>query len=215
MHISKSLLLGLGLAGFIMESVVIQPALAADKVSLFKVITAKDEIVIGIADDELAQLDGKNAGGIAKMLVAKGSMSVWQYTAHKSASGDLEQAPLHRIGLHRHRLASRRTLCDAAEGAADRRDEKISDNSPFDGARTRGPGYALLRAAGRFWGRRPRFGESAMSLGTILIIIVIIFLLGGFSGRFGGYGYGMGHSGMGLGGVILVVLLVLILLGKL
>jgi hypothetical protein len=62
--------------------------------------------------------------------------------------------------------------------------------------------------------RRPA-EENAMSLGTILIIIVIIFLLGGFSGRFGGYGYGMGHSGMGLGGVILVVLLVLLLLGKL
>jgi Protein of unknown function (DUF3309) len=58
-------------------------------------------------------------------------------------------------------------------------------------------------------------GESAMSLGTIFIIIVIIYLLGGFSGRFGGYGYGMGHSGMGIGGVILVVLLVLLLLGKL
>jgi hypothetical protein len=58
-------------------------------------------------------------------------------------------------------------------------------------------------------------GENAMSLGTILIIIVIIYLLGGFSGRFGGYGYGMGHSGMGLGGVILVVLIVLLLLGKL
>jgi hypothetical protein len=58
-------------------------------------------------------------------------------------------------------------------------------------------------------------GESAMSLGMILIIIVIIYLLGGFSGRFGGYGYGMGHSGMGLGGVILVILVVLLLLGKL
>jgi hypothetical protein len=58
-------------------------------------------------------------------------------------------------------------------------------------------------------------GESAMSLGTILIIILIIFLLGGFSGRFGGYGYGYGHSGMGLGGVILIVLLILLLLGKL
>jgi Protein of unknown function (DUF3309) len=54
-----------------------------------------------------------------------------------------------------------------------------------------------------------------MSLGLILVIILIIFLLGGFSGRFGGYGYGMGHSGMGLGGLILVVLLVLLLLGKL
>jgi hypothetical protein len=60
-----------------------------------------------------------------------------------------------------------------------------------------------------------RLGEDAMSLGTILIIILIIFLLGGFSGRFGGYGYGMGHSGMGLGGVVLIVLIVLLLLGKL
>jgi Protein of unknown function (DUF3309) len=54
-----------------------------------------------------------------------------------------------------------------------------------------------------------------MSLGTILIILVIIYLLGGWSGRIGGYGYGYGHSGMGLGGVVLVVLIVLLLLGKL
>jgi len=54
-----------------------------------------------------------------------------------------------------------------------------------------------------------------MSLGTILIILVILYLLGGWSGRLGGYGYGYGHSGMGLGGVVLVVLLVLLLLGKL
>ena len=99
MHISRNLLLGLGFATLIMESVVIQPALAADKVSLFKVITQKDEIVIGMSDDELAQVDGKNAGGIAKMLAAKGSMSVWQYAVRKSASGDLEQAPLHKVGL--------------------------------------------------------------------------------------------------------------------
>ena len=45
------------------------------------------------------------------MLVAKGSMSVWQYAVHKSATGDLEQAPLHKIGL----IAtdrSRRALCE-------------------------------------------------------------------------------------------------------
>ncbi|QAU45174.1 DUF3309 family protein [Bradyrhizobium guangzhouense] len=57
--------------------------------------------------------------------------------------------------------------------------------------------------------------EDTMTLGTILIILVIIYLLGGWSGRIGGYGYGMGHSGMGIGGVVLVVLLVLLLLGKL
>jgi hypothetical protein len=33
------------------------------------------------------------------MLVTKGSMSVWQYTVHKSAAGDLEQAPLRKVGL--------------------------------------------------------------------------------------------------------------------
>ena len=99
MRISKRLLLGLGLAGLIMESVVIKPAFAADNVSLFKVVTSKDEIVIGLTDDELAQVDGRNAGGIAKMLVAKGSMSVWQYAVHKSATGDLEQAPLRKVGL--------------------------------------------------------------------------------------------------------------------
>jgi Protein of unknown function (DUF3309) len=76
----------------------------------------------------------------------------------------------------------------------------------------------MLFSSGRGSGFHPPaalFGESAMSLGLILIILVIIYLLGGFSGRFGGYGYGMGHSGMGIGGVILVILLVLLLLGKL
>jgi hypothetical protein len=56
--------------------------------------------------------------------------------------------------------------------------------------------------------------RTAMTLGTILIIIVLLYLLGGWSGRLGGYGYGLGHSGMGLGGVVLVVLLILLLLGK-
>jgi hypothetical protein len=99
MQISKRALLGAGAAAFIVGSLVVQPAFAADKVSLFKIVTMKDEIVIGIPDDELAQIDGKDAGGIAKMLVAKGSMSVWQYAVRKASSGDLEQAPLRKIGL--------------------------------------------------------------------------------------------------------------------
>jgi Protein of unknown function (DUF3309) len=37
-----------------------------------------------------------------------------------------------------------------------------------------------------------------MSLGLILFIVVIVLLLGGFSGRFGGYGYGFGHGGVGV-----------------
>jgi hypothetical protein len=58
-------------------------------------------------------------------------------------------------------------------------------------------------------------GYAAMSLGTILVIILIIFLLGGFSGRFGGYGYGFGHGGVGVIGIILIILIVLLLTGRL
>lgn len=36
-----------------------------------------------------------------------------------------------------------------------------------------------------------------MPLSTILIVLLVIMLLGGFSGRFGGYGYGFGHGGVG------------------
>ena len=53
-----------------------------------------------------------------------------------------------------------------------------------------------------------------MSLGLILAIVLIIFLLGGFSGRFGGYGYGYGHGGIGIIGVILIIIVVLMLLGR-
>ena len=53
-----------------------------------------------------------------------------------------------------------------------------------------------------------------MSVGTILLILLVIFLLGGFSGRFGGYGYGYGHGGVGVIGVILIVVLVLVLTGR-
>ncbi len=51
-----------------------------------------------------------------------------------------------------------------------------------------------------------------MSIGTILIIILIIYLLGGFSGRFGGYGYG--HSGIGVGGILLIIVIALFLIGR-
>jgi Na+/melibiose symporter-like transporter len=58
-------------------------------------------------------------------------------------------------------------------------------------------------------------GDKIMSLGLILVIILIIFLLGGFSGRFGGYGYGYGHGGIGVIGIILIILVVLLLMGRL
>jgi hypothetical protein len=54
-----------------------------------------------------------------------------------------------------------------------------------------------------------------MSLGTILLIILAIALLGGFSGLGGGPFYGTGYYGGGGLGLILLVVLVLVLLGRL
>ncbi|HKX65276.1 MAG TPA: DUF3309 family protein [Rhizomicrobium sp.] len=53
-----------------------------------------------------------------------------------------------------------------------------------------------------------------MSLGTILLVILVIALLGGFSGIGGGRFYGTGYYGGGGLGLVLIVVLILVVLGK-
>ncbi len=53
-----------------------------------------------------------------------------------------------------------------------------------------------------------------MTLGTILVVVLILFLIGGFSGRMGGYGYGYGHAGVSTLGIILLIVVVLMALGR-
>jgi hypothetical protein len=70
-------------------------------------------------------------------------------------------------------------------------------------------------------GRRERDGnrshqESAfMSIGTIILIILVIALLGGFSGIGGGPFYGTGYYGGGGLGLVIIILLILLLMGRL
>jgi hypothetical protein len=70
--------------------------------SLFKIISVKDEIVIGLSPEELSAMGGDDAGAVAKALASKGTLSVWQYATRKAANGDLEQAPRAKIGLIAH-----------------------------------------------------------------------------------------------------------------
>jgi hypothetical protein len=74
---------------------------------------------------------------------------------------------------------------------------------------------ATLRDARRAQRLGPGAKEQVVSIGLILLILLVIFLLGGFSGRFGGYGYGYGHGGIGVIGVIVIVVVVLLLTGRL
>jgi hypothetical protein len=54
-----------------------------------------------------------------------------------------------------------------------------------------------------------------MGLGTILLIILVIVLIGGFAGIGGSPFYGTGYYGGGGLGVVLVIVLILVLLGRL
>jgi hypothetical protein len=54
-----------------------------------------------------------------------------------------------------------------------------------------------------------------MSIGTLLLIILVIALLGGFTGIGGGPFYGTGYYGGGGLGTVLIIVLILVLLGKL
>jgi hypothetical protein len=53
-----------------------------------------------------------------------------------------------------------------------------------------------------------------MRAGTIILIILVIALLGGFSGIGGGPFYGTGYYGGGGLGLVLVIVLILVLLGR-
>jgi hypothetical protein len=87
-------------AAALTQGALIQSAWAQEKaMNLFKIVTVKDEIVIGLTPDELGKLGGQDAGAVAKALVSKGEMTVWQYAVRQNATGDLEQAPLRQVGL--------------------------------------------------------------------------------------------------------------------
>jgi len=74
--------------------------------------------------------------------------------------------------------------------------------------------YCLTAQSPNGAGRRPN-KVNVMSIGTIILIILVIALLGGFSGIGGGPFYGTGYYGGGGLGLVIVILLILVLLGRL
>ena len=72
------------------------------KTSLFKVVTVKDEIVIGLSADELTALGGSDASAVAHALAQKGDLTAWQYNVHRGPNGELQMTPSARVGLLAH-----------------------------------------------------------------------------------------------------------------
>jgi hypothetical protein len=78
------------------------PVLAQDKaaIKLFKMITAKDEVVIGLSEEELRSFGARpDVDNLAEHLVSAGQITAWQYAVKKAVDGALVQAPLRRIAV--------------------------------------------------------------------------------------------------------------------
>jgi hypothetical protein len=74
-------------------TIVAGAALAQGTPTLFKIVSPKDEVVIGVA--------GLDLDGLTKRLVTDGQITAWQYAVRKTSNGDLEQGPLRRIAILR------------------------------------------------------------------------------------------------------------------
>lgn len=66
-------------------------------VLLFKVVTVKDDVVVGWTTDELGALGGEPLGAVSSELQRAGQLSVWQYATKKDQDGALKMMPLRRI----------------------------------------------------------------------------------------------------------------------
>ena len=69
-------------------------------VKLFKIVTAKDEVEIGLTDDELRSFGaGPDIDALAKKLADAGQITVWQYAVQRAADGTTVHAPLKRVAI--------------------------------------------------------------------------------------------------------------------
>ena len=69
-------------------------------VKLFKIITGKDEVVIGLTDPELRSFGPRgDVDNLAERLVSAGQVTAWQYAVTRAADGSMVQAPLRRVAV--------------------------------------------------------------------------------------------------------------------
>lgn len=102
MHRGSAKLLGPVLAVALGLACPVEPASAQQTapVKLFKVITAKDEVEIGLTDDELRSFGPlPDIENLARRLVDAGQLTVGQYAVKRAGDGGTVHAPLRRIAI--------------------------------------------------------------------------------------------------------------------
>jgi hypothetical protein len=96
---SRQVVLAIGLTGLLIDAVASHPAFAVNRVTLFKLVTPQNEIVIGLTKTELAAMQAKTAEAVTKVLNDTGELQAWQYETKAGISGVLEEAPIRKIAV--------------------------------------------------------------------------------------------------------------------
>ena len=71
-------------------------------VDLFRIVTVRGEIIIGITKRDYAGLHGRDVSAIARALSVEGAITLLQYAVRKADDGELELAPRQRVSILRH-----------------------------------------------------------------------------------------------------------------
>ena len=96
---SRQMVLAVGLTGLLIDAIASHPAFAVNKVTLFKVVTPKNELVIGLTKTELKAMQAKTAEGIAKVLNDTGELQAWQYETKAGINGVMQEAPIRKVAV--------------------------------------------------------------------------------------------------------------------
>lgn len=67
------------------------------EVALFKIVSAKDEIVIGLSRADLGATGAQAVDQIATRIAQAGRLAVWQYAPRRDAQGNARMAPTQRV----------------------------------------------------------------------------------------------------------------------
>lgn len=79
-------------------------AQAAAPIQLFKIVSPRDEIVVGVEASQLGTGAGPAVQRLAELLAAKGQLTLWQYASQKDSGGALVQAPLRQVAVFKNEL---------------------------------------------------------------------------------------------------------------
>lgn len=95
---SRSKFFGLGAFAVAAAVALSAPAAQAqESVKLFKIVSPKDEIVVGVTDKDLGAGEGSELAKLADKMKSAGQMEVWRYAVRKADNGDLQQGPSGRV----------------------------------------------------------------------------------------------------------------------